>query len=466
MIQSIWVKVHNINIQPVLRFSVTLAVLLFSIYSGTHASISLLTLVGIIILGGFLSISLTRKPEYGVVAIFPISFFLRSVIGTGTNVQLNFTIIWIALIIGLWIMRMIVIDRKIILISSRTTILAILFCLSVIVSFIAGNLQLVPLASDSASLQAQIGGGLIYILSIGTFLYVGHQFRELSWLKYSTWIFISISSFYLICRVLLLPENISSRIFNDTIASGSMFWNWFVALAAGQLIFNKHLRWLVKMILITFILASLYIGWFQAREWVSGWLPPLVAIMVIIFLRNWRVGLVLALVGILIIAFNFSTLNTEVMTSSQQYSIESRSWTLPILFQLIKYDPIFGLGPANYYHYTPLYSINGYYVEFNSHNNYVDIVAQIGLVGLVLFAWLVIEISYLAWRLRKRVQDNFSLGYIHACLGGLAGMVVSGFMGDWFLPFLYNIGIPGFRVSVFAWLFLGGLVALERMMDE
>ena len=36
-------------------------------------------------------------------------------------------------------------------------------------------------------------------------------------------------------------------------------------------------------------------------------------------------------------------------------------------------------------------------------------------------------------------------------------------MADWILPFVYNIGFPGFQASVLVWLFLGGLVALEGM---
>jgi hypothetical protein len=31
------------------------------------------------------------------------------------------------------------------------------------------------------------------------------------------------------------------------------------------------------------------------------------------------------------------------------------------------------------------------------------------------------------------------------------------------LPFVYNIGLAGFRASVLGWLFLGGLVSLEQM---
>jgi hypothetical protein len=35
-------------------------------------------------------------------------------------------------------------------------------------------------------------------------------------------------------------------------------------------------------------------------------------------------------------------------------------------------------------------------------------------------------------------------------------------LGDWILPFFYNIGLTGFRASMLAWIFLGGLVFLEQ----
>ena len=45
---------------------------------------------------------------------------------------------------------------------------------------------------------------------------------------------------------------------------------------------------------------------------------------------------------------------------------------------------------------------------------------------------------------------------------GAARLVIMLF-ADWILPFVYNIGFPGFQASVLVWLFLGGLVALENM---
>lgn len=39
-------------------------------------------------------------------------------------------------------------------------------------------------------------------------------------------------------------------------------------------------------------------------------------------------------------------------------------------------------------------------------------------------------------------------------------------LGDCVLPFVYNIGLIGLRASMLGWLFLGGLVAVERMFAQ
>ena len=131
--------------------------------------------------------------------------------------------------------------------------------------------------------------------------------------------------------------------------------------------------------------------------------------------------------------------------------------------QVFPLSPIFGLGPANYYWYTPLFPILGWYVSFNSHNNYIDILMQTGLVGLACFLWVIWELGRLGWCLRKHFVNDFAQGYVYACLGGLVGTLVSCWLADWLLPFAYNIGLRGFRASILAWFFLGGLVSLEQI---
>ena len=101
--------------------------------------------------------------------------------------------------------------------------------------------------------------------------------------------------------------------------------------------------------------------------------------------------------------------------------------------------------------------------QINSHNNYVDLFSQGGIVGLALFFWFSIEVIRLGRQLRARFTSGFAAGYVNAMLAAWIGAMTVMLFADWIVPFVYNIGFLGFQASVLIWLFLGGLVALEQM---
>jgi O-antigen ligase len=198
---------------------------------------------------------------------------------------------------------------------------------------------------------------------------------------------------------------------------------------------------------------------------VSGWLPPLIAVGVIALLRVPRLGIWAGLTAVpagLLFLDRFR----DALWAYEHYSVKTRIIAWDILASIVSRSPIFGLGPANYYHYTPLFPILGWYVSFNSHNNYLDIVAQTGLVGLGAFLWFSAEMFLLANRVRKQHQGGFPLAFSVGALGGLAGSLAAGMLGDWIIPFVYNVGMIGFRSSFLFWAFLGGLLALSRMYTK
>jgi hypothetical protein len=81
---------------------------------------------------------------------------------------------------------------------------------------------------------------------------------------------------------------------------------------------------------------------------------------------------------------------------------------------------------------------------------------------MALFLWFMAELGKLGWRLSHRYRDGFLGGYINGMLAAWGGSMVLMMFADWVLPFVYNIGFPGFQASALVWLFLGGLVAVDN----
>ncbi|MEZ4555366.1 MAG: O-antigen ligase family protein [Caldilineaceae bacterium] len=163
------------------------------------------------------------------------------------------------------------------------------------------------------------------------------------------------------------------------------------------------------------------------------------------------------LFGILPVAY---LVNDAIATD--EYSYSTRVDALLIMLEMARVSPLLGFGPANYYWYTPLYRIRGWEVKFNSHNQYADILAQIGLIGMACFLWFFGELAWLAWKLRNEVTPGFNQAYVYGVIGGIAGTLVAAALADWVIPFVYNIGMRGFRGSMLGWLFLGGLLSIEH----
>jgi hypothetical protein len=399
----------------------------------------------------------------GAIVIFalwpPIGLIVASIVGlvvpyVGPS-GLNITAILIALLVGLWLLDMITRRRRIWLMSLPTVWLALGFLIIALLSFGVGQLPWFNFALH-APLGAQLGGLAIVVLSIGTFLLAAHVLQDWVWLRRLTWAFLAFAALSVLVRSVLPTFGLSVRSFFQPVGSG--FYIWLTALAAGQAVFNRDLRPASRLALGALVLVTLYILLFQKFNDKSGWIPPLFCLATILFLRSWRIGLLLIPVGLLLFFYL-----TGGGLDSEGYSISTRIDAWIIMAQIVKVNPILGLGFANYYWYTPLFAIRGYAVSFNSHNNYVDIVAQMGLAGLAFYVLILAGVGWLAWQLRERLPAGFRQAYVYSVIAGLVGTVVVGMLGDWVIPFFYNIGLYGFRTSMLTWLFLGGLVSLQQV---
>jgi hypothetical protein len=411
--------------------------------------------------GVMVLIGLLRWMEVGLILLIPISFLLPWGVGTGTQSQINLTIMWLIILLVVWLLRMLVNERRVILKKSRVNLPGMLFIVVTLLAFVAGNIQWLVFSTTRASMFSQIGGILMLILPIGLMLMVANVFMEEKWLRWMVWLFLGFGMVYLVA--LWVPgAGRFADLFNQKAVS-AIFYIWCTALSGGLWLFNDELRGRKRWGLGCGFALIVITAFVSMRENASVWMPVLVVIAVLVWLKSWRLGLIMTLIAGILGVWQYDALYERVFRV-EEYSAITRAATWPIMWELVKSSPIFGLGPSNYYFYTPLFSLMGYYVQFNSHNNYWDLAAQIGLVGLGVFIWLAGAIAWTGIKLRRVVRIGFQRGYVNGALAGLAGTLAAGLLADWFMPFVYNIGFDGFRGAIIAWLFLGGMLAIEHLL--
>lgn len=426
-----------------------------AVASKLSLSLMLLAIGGLVALLG--ATILLPRPGLGIVALIPACLVVPLEIGTGTQTSLHGGILLVTGLLGLWLLETVTRKGQLHLLGSRgaTTALLLLLC-SATISFVVGQLSWFPVAP--APLRAQIGGLAVFVISGGAFLLTAYRIQDLRWLEWMVWIFLALGALYIAGRVIPGLGVLSSKLFQYS-ATGSLFWVWLASLAFSQALLNHrlHIGW--RGALVALVGAMLYVAAVQGYDWKSGWLPLLASVAVILVVRWWRLGLLFSALGVMPA---LSLVSNAVATDEYSYATRLDAWL--IMAEIVKKSPLLGLGPANYYWYTPLFPIRGYYVQFNSHSQYVDLVAQVGIIGLVCFLWFAWEVGWLGWRLRVRAPGGFVQAYVYGTLGGLVGTLVAGGLGDWVLPFVYNIGLSGMRASLLGWIFLGGLVAVERIL--
>jgi len=442
------------NRRVVLQYAIILAVLSASFLLAPRIALGnrnpiLLFLLFLAI--GFFTIIL-RWPTLGLVLVMVGGMFIPFSWQGGFNVsQLG-----LATMLGVWFLDMLVVQRKFQIIQSRAVLPILVFALISILSFCLGQFSWYPFARNAPP-TAQLGGLAINLLSVGAFLLVAHLINDLRKLEFLTWTFIIFGSIYVFGRFIRLWS--ITDLYQQGFSAGSLFWTWLVALLAGQVIANRDLKFAKRFLLGIILLITLYVAIVQAYDWKSGWFPSLIAVAVIIAIRYWRSIRYFAIFAVIPIYF---IITASIGQEDWSWGTRLDAWT--IVLSIASVSPILGMGFANYYWYTPLFPIRGYYVRFNSHSQFVDLIAQTGLVGLTCFIWFFGEVGFLGLKLIKSAPEGFAKGYIYGALGGLAGTLVAAYLVDWVLPFVYNIGMTGFRASVLAWLFLGGVVSIEQIV--
>jgi len=395
--------------------------------------------------------------EYGILGIVLTAGLVRFTLPTGTESEVVASMVVTAVVVVLWVLNMLVVEKRLWLKPVRTNTPLLIFMAVSIVSYIWSNAFRDVLVIVWGSFPfVQLAALVVMVLLPAAFLMVSNKLEEVVWLKRLAWVIIGLGTAAIVLYQTGIPIK---RIFNTR----GIFPAWVVALTYAFFLYNEELRPWQRFGLLGVCGAWLWWQLGQGFLWMSGWAPALVAVMVISWQRSKKLFFLLVIAGLVFAGANFDSLYYKVVVESQEEGDFQRLELWRTNLELVGNHPIFGTGPAGYAVYYMSYHPEN---ARSTHNNYFDIIAQTGVVGFTAYLWFWAALAYTGYELCQKLnhQRNFESAYATAMLGGCAAAIASGMLGDWIIPFAYNQTIEGFDHSIYAWVLLGGMVTLWHIV--
>ena len=424
-----------------------------------------------LLLGGVavaaIALLILRRFEIGVLALLLTTAFIRFTLPTGTHSRIVASLLVASMLIVVWVVKMLL-RREFSLVPSRSNFPLIGFVLAATLSVLWHLVFMDPVveahfgpALTFSYARILIGGLAVMILLPALFFLVANVIRDENWIRWIFGILLFVGTLQIISHL----TGISFVLTDFGLKTAGMFHMWMIALAWSQLLFNQRLRLWQRVFLVAFTAAWLFWGFVMRIEWVSGWFPPMVAMLAISYLRSRKLFLIMLVAILAIFLIRSEYYYQTVWLESQRWDF-NRFWlwkTIVFDLTLTKAQPLLGMGPAGYARYFMTYYPGQ---AMSAHNNYVDIIAQTGIIGTTFFMWFLWSVIRTGLDVRKHARRDFLGALSHGILGGFVGICASMGLNDWFVPFVYNTSIAGFDHTLYSWVLLGILVSIQRLYLE
>ncbi len=389
--------------------------------------------------------------EKTLILFVMVSTALNLGVGTGTGTPITLTLMLLLLMIGLWSFRVFIQERSAATLApTPANIPILLFGIVVIISMWWSTYYVEPdlRYAFADKFNPRMMTALVLIISSITPLLFGSFIRRESTLKFIVAWFVG----YGLVSVAILvgiPSIFPHNVFNIR----GQFPAWVVLLAAGQILFNTKLPNYMRLLTLAAAGGWSYVQFVLGLSWVSGWLP-IVAGVGIIGLIYSRKLVFIGLIGVVIFGLlNIDTINTMLEAENEE-SGETRLDAGEHTFKILGQHFLFGTGPAGYYFY-----LNG--ESHLSHNNYLDIVSQTGVVGFALYIAIWLGLGWMCWKaLQTSPPGTFLYGLAASLIGCWFVTMLSMALGDWVTPFPYTQGLAGISYTIWHWMMPGLAIAI------
>jgi hypothetical protein len=396
-----------------------------------------------------------RQFEFGVLAIVLTAAFVRFSLPTGTQSRIVASLLMTMIFIALWLTKMLVVDKKLQLKPSRANIPLLSFVLVTFISYVWSNAFRDPLVMVWSSWPfVQIGALAVMVLLPGAFLLASNCLTDLKWIKGLTAVIIAVGILAILGDYLNLPLGF--------LQVRPLFPTWFICLAYSQVLFNRRIPMALRLLLLAFVGGWLYRVFFVQLTWLSAWLPTMLAVGAISFWRSRWLLVILLIVALVYVGANLDQLQVAYARESAESGV-TRLDAYAHNWRVTGRHFLFGVGPAGYAAYYMSYFPSE---AVATHSNYIDVLSQTGIVGLLtflgfFFALALVARDLLSW---TKGRFDFTRAFSVGASAGLLGVIVATGLGDWLIPFVYTQTIAGFDYAVYSWVLLGALVSLHWLV--
>jgi hypothetical protein len=383
--------------------------------------------------------------------------FVPFSLSTGTESRVVISLLLAALFVAIWILRMLLVQKRLRLQPSPLNKPLLGFIAIVILSWLWSMAFRDPLVVVGKSVPlVQAASAVVMIMLPGAFLLVANHINDVKLLK-------TMVAIMLCAGVVAITGRYSLN--RTMVHDGGLFSMWIVSLSVGLAAFSRQMSWKRRSLLI--VLAGSWVLWGFGLHvsWLAGWLPGFVALGVLLFMRSKKLLIVGLVVMMIIIALHARYYLGTALSNENSESGVTRLAAWEVNWRVTGKHLFLGTGPGGYPTYYMSYFPND---AMATHSNYVDIIAETGVFGLGTIVWFFFGLVWLGYKLclRLRGRGDFIEGLANAALAGTVGCMVAMAFGDWLFPFAYTQTIAGFDYEVYSWLFMGTILVLDRLYPK
>ena len=158
------------------------------------------------------------------------------------------------------------------------------------------------------------------------------------------------------------------------------------------------------------------------------------------------------------ISSSFKDILSDRIFGDDHGSAESRIPMMEIGFDMIKANPILGVGINNYTLNMMDYDTIGltYFYNHPAHCVFVQLAAEVGIPGLLVFLWFLAVIYFYAFKNLSR-SDEFFRNQLIGIIVATTALFIHGFL---------NSGTIDMHPYILFWVFSGFVMAIDRMNQQ